>query len=427
LPQKCHSVLRAKKSVMATVAAVVFKHHEKNDGTFNVKIRIYHKFEKRYIDTTHFVSKQQLDSKYNIKDKLILKILDKTLDEYREAISQLDMKLEFFTCDGLRDYLKELNKDIDFIEFCTNHIEQLKRENRAGTSNTHRTVRNSLIDYFKRPSVSINEIHSNMLLSYERYLRSERTIKRVNQLGRTVITKEKGLSDSGLHNHMRDLRTLFNAACLYYNNEDLGLYKIKHYPFKRYKIGAAPLTKKRNITIEQVKAIRDCETPKESRAELARDLFMLSFYLCGMNAVDFYHLRNKDIKNGRIDYNRAKTKGRRRDNAFISIKLIDEAKPLLKKYIDVLPDRYTTYNGLNTALGDGMKDLRKITGIEDITFYWARHTFANIARNACRMSKDDVALALNHVDEGHRTTDIYISKDWKIVDEVQEKVVRLLG
>jgi integrase len=74
-----------------------------------------------------------------------------------------------------------------------------------------------------------------------------------------------------------------------------------------------------------------------------------------------------------------------------------------------------------------MKDLRKIIGIDDITFYWARHTFANTARNACRMSKDDVALALNHVDEGHRTTDIYISKDWKIVDEVQEKVVRLLG
>jgi hypothetical protein len=43
------------------------------------------------------------------------------------------------------------------------------------------------------------------------------------------------------------------------------------------------------------------------------------------------------------------------------------------------------------------------------------------------MSRDDVALALNHVDEGHRTTDIYISKDWKIVDEVQEKIVRLLG
>jgi len=42
------------------------------------------------------------------------------------------------------------------------------------------------------------------------------------------------------------------------------------------------------------------------------------------------------------------------------------------------------------------------------------------------MTKDDVALALNHLDEGHRTTDIYIDKDWGIVDEVQAGVIGLL-
>lgn len=42
------------------------------------------------------------------------------------------------------------------------------------------------------------------------------------------------------------------------------------------------------------------------------------------------------------------------------------------------------------------------------------------------MSKDDIALALNHVDEGNRTTDIYIAKDWKIVDDVQRKVMEKL-
>ena len=49
-----------------------------------------------------------------------------------------------------------------------------------------------------------------------------------------------------------------------------------------------------------------------------------------------------------------------------------------------------------------------------------------IARNDCRVSKDDVALALNHVDEGNRVTDIYIAKDWRIVDEVQDKVLKKL-
>ncbi|WP_239018537.1 site-specific integrase [Sphingobacterium corticibacterium] len=73
-----------------------------------------------------------------------------------------------------------------------------------------------------------------------------------------------------------------------------------------------------------------------------------------------------------------------------------------------------------------MEQLRKLTGIPELTLYWARHTFANTARNNCRMSKDDVTLALNHVDEGNRPTDIYIAKDWKIVDDVQRKVIAQL-
>lgn len=84
---------------------------------------------------------------------------------------------------------------------------------------------------------------------------------------------------------------------------------------------------------------------------------------------------------------------------------------------------YKFYEGLDSALSSGMIKLREITEIPEITFYWTRHTFAKTACNNCRMSKD-VALALNHIDEGHRTTDIYIAKDWRIVDEVQ--VVGLL-
>ncbi len=238
-----------------------------------------------------------------------------------------------------------------------------------------------------------------------------------------VIVEEKGLSDSGLYNQMRDLRTLFNAARNHYNNEDLGIYRIKHYPFKKYKVGSPPLTKKRNNTLEQVLAIRDCITKPESRTELAKELYMLSFYLCGMNAVDLYQLTQRDIRNGRVDYNRSKTESKRKDKAFISIKIVEEAKPLLEKYIGKFSLRYSSCECLNWALCKGMEQLRKLTGIPELTLYWARHTFANTARNDCRMSKDDVALALNHVDEGNRVTDIYIAKDWKIVDDVQRKVI----
>ena len=411
---------------MATVSAKVFDHHRKADGTYNVKICVQHKRLRKYLDTTHFVVRKQLPKDFKVKYPFIADKVEKQLRDYRKIISELDDRLEYFTAESLRDYLRDKDEDVDFIKFCNQHIERLRQEKRRGTANNHRKIRNSLVDYFNRSSVSIKESNSNMLMAYERYMRSKRTMTRINQLGNEVTTKEKGLSDSGLHNQMRDLRTLFTAARDHYNNEDLGIYRIKHYPFKKYKVGSPPLTKKRNNTLEQVLIIRDCVTKPGSRAELAKELYMLSFYLCGMNAVDLYQLTERDIRNGRVDYNRSKTEGKRKDNAFISIKIIDEAKPLLEKHIGKLSLRYSSYDCLNWALCKGMEQLRKLTGIPELTLYWARHTFANTARNDCRMSKDDVALALNHVDEGNRTTDIYIAKDWKIVDDVQRRVIAQL-
>jgi hypothetical protein len=173
-----------------------------------------------------------------------------------------------------------------------------------------------------------------------------------------------------------------------------------------------------------VKRIQEPPVKPGSRAELARDLFMLSFYMCGINAVDLYNCNEKNVQKGRLGYNRSKTKGRRKDNAFISIKIVDEAKPLFIKYLGKLNLRYANYKNLDSALSKGMKELCTMVGIHGITFYWARHTFANVARNVCRMSKDDIALALNHIDYGHSITDSYISKDWKIIDEVQINVIR---
>jgi hypothetical protein len=102
---------------------------------------------------------------------------------------------------------------------------------------------------------------------------------------------------------------------------------------------------------------------------------------------------------------------------------------LLEKYLGVLDIRYSNYKELDKALSIGLKQIAKsidTRGVKGITFYWGRHTFVNSARNDCRLRKDDVSLALNHIDLGHRTTDIYLSKDWKIVDEVQSKVIDLL-
>ena len=415
---------------MATVSAKVYEHPKKADGTYNVKIRVYHKEEKNFRHSSFPFPKTtrqgERKKEFSIKDPFVLEIVDKKLKDYRKTISELEERLDFFTEDSLRDYLKKIDEEIDFIKFCANYIKQEKDDGRDGSAANHRSVRNHLIDFFNRETVSINEIHFNMLVQFERYLKSERTITRINQLGKFVTTVSQPVSDTSLYNYMRDLRTLFNEALNHYNNEDLGIILIKHYPFKKYKVGSAPLTENRNNNLEEVIRIRDCKVLPNTRAELARDLYMLSFYLCGMNAVDLFKISTDDIRNGRVDYNRSKTKGKRKDRAFISIRIIDEAKPLLEKYIGKLSQRYSSRTTFNSALKHGMKKLRELSGVQVVTLYGARHTFANTARNDCRMSKDDVALALNHVDNGNRVTDIYIAKDWRIIDDVQNKVMQFL-
>ena len=45
------------------------------------------------------------------------------------------------------------------------------------------------------------------------------------------------------------------------------------------KVESPPITKKRNISIKLITKIRDCKTKRDSRAELAKELFML-FFIC---------------------------------------------------------------------------------------------------------------------------------------------------
>ncbi|MEH6306939.1 hypothetical protein RYH73_14900 [Olivibacter sp. CPCC 100613] len=87
--------------------------------------------------------------------------------------------------------------------------------------------------------------------------------------------------------------------------------------------------------------------------------------MCGMNAKDIHDLRDEDIINGRVEYNRSKTTGRRDDDAFISIKIVDEVKPLLDKYLNVLRDRYSTFENLDHALAKGMEQICRKFGWEE--------------------------------------------------------------
>jgi len=55
--------------------------------------------------------------------------------------------------------------------------------------------------------------------------------------------------------------------------------------------------------------------------------------------------------------------------------------------------------------------------------YTARHSWATIARNKCKISKSDVDECLNHVTSENKLADVYIGKDWSFVDDANRKVL----
>ena len=67
-----------------------------------------------------------------------------------------------------------------------------------------------------------------------------------------------------------------------------------------------------------------------SRVQMARDCFILSFCLMGMNSVDMYMATK--LEKGVLKYKRAKTKDRRADEAYIEVKIHPFIKPLMKRY-----------------------------------------------------------------------------------------------
>ncbi len=419
---------------MATFKICTFKHQQRADKTYPVSIRVTWKRKSAYVKTEYRVVKRQLTRNFEIKDSFILRELNNRIADYEELmVKKLGRKIEYYSAKDLADFFvkQTTNKggEIDFVEFSRKHVSNLKSSYR----HIFNATLNALIDFTGTERIFISEITSKFLVSFENYLKTERRIIRKDQFGRETKTKKPPSSDLTVRNYTSNIRTLFNAAIAEFNDEDKGDIVIMHYPFRKYKVKPLPVTRKRNLSVEEVRKIISVEDKVlTQRAIVARDVFLLSFMLVGMNTADLYDLPADAIKEGRITYRRVKTMDRRSDQAEISIKIEPEVQALINKYRGVekafsFSSLYSSKEIFNANVNKGLKVVAVAAVLKvPLSTYYARHSWASIARNDCRISKDDVHFALNHVDEKTKITDIYIARDWSIIDDANRKVLDLV-
>lgn len=220
--------------------------------------------------------------------------------------------------------------------------------------------------------------------------------------------------------HLRNIRAVFNWCIM---NEIT-----TNYPFARFKIKHEN-TAKRSLTVEQLRTLRDY--PCEEFQKQYRDIFMLMFYLIGINAVDLLNLTEKNLVGDRIEYVRAKT-GKR-----YSVKVEPEAMEIIERYkgkrylINPL-DHYKNHldwlhhsNDAIKSIGKKFKAGQKTTGNElfpGLSSYWSRHTWGTLAAEI-DTPIDVIAHALGHSIPGFDVTSIYIRFNEKKVDKANRAVI----
>lgn len=228
-------------------------------------------------------------------------------------------------------------------------------------------------------------------------------------------------SANGRAMYFRCIRAVFNDAI----DDDV----TSSYPFRKFKIRKDP-TAKRSLTVEQLRMLMNY--PCDEWQVQYRDMFMLMFFLIGINAVDLFNAKADAVVNGRLEYVRAKT------HKPYSIKVYPEAMEIIegyrgKKFLLNICEKRSNYKDYLHRMGDALKDIgpyvrqglggRKIRQplFPKISQYWCRHTWATIAAEL-EIPKETIAAGLGH-DLGNPTTSIYINFDMKKVDEANRRVI----
>ncbi len=236
---------------------------------------------------------------------------------------------------------------------------------------------------------------------------------------------DQGIRQNSRNVYYRNIRSVFNRAI----DDEV----TTAYPFRKFKL-KKQTTKKRSLTIDELRTLRDY--PVEDWQKKYVDLFFLMFYLIGINAADLLPAKRKQVRNGRLEYERAKTyKG-------YSIKIEPEAQAIIDRYkgkdhLLSFCDEHADYKYVLQRLSKVLKTIGpyQVKGrggkhhheplFPELSQYWCRHTWATIAAEL-DIPKETIAAALGH-DMGNTTTAIYINFNQKKVDEANRRVIDFLN
>ena len=394
---------------MITFKLTIRKEKMKADKTWTVFIQVIYRRNRKFLPTSMSVTKKDLTASYKIKNRQILDRGEELIREYRHKADMLNLELNDMDINEVVDFItrKQENTGLNFTKYSEKWLDEAEIK---GVKNYQSAI-NALKKHFNRDNILFSDITVNSMKAFEKSLADR---PRAQSLYTNCIVK------------------IFNDGRDYYNDEDNDIIRIKH-SLRKYIAPRQNVAQKRALSVSDIISIinlpyLDTLTREgcPCRRDMAKDCFVMSFCLMGMNSVDMYNA--KDFDGETLTYERTKTKDRRSDNALIAVKVHPFIRQLIEKYkgkdyLFTFRKRYSSASDFNRALNIGLKEIGRELNIDNLQFYSARHSMATIAVNDVGISKYVVNDMLNHVEPSMKVTDLYIKKDFTAINEANFRLI----
>ena len=387
----------------------------RKDGTFSVALRVTYQRKSKFFFLNRHCSRADWDEKsgrfqksfpgYKQENDILLTYERRASDALR-AMERDGIAFSFDRFERAVFADVQTGGTTTLVGYISSIVDDLTKAGNAGNAAVYHGLHNAVRQF--KPRSVFSDMDTGWLSRFEKWM-----------------TVERKTSGGGLSVYMRTLRAVCKRAI------KEGLMPEVWYPFRAYSLAHLKSGKaKKSAGLEFVRALEGF-VPVDAIGELARDLFLFSFYLRGMNLADIAELTAANIQGGRVVYTRKKT-GR-----VYSVALSEKAAAIAAKYagktgfiFPIYPPEKKTgkqlidrRKHLSAQINAALREIAAALGysIPGLSFYTARHTYADSLKKA-GVSVEVISQALGHADV--RTTDNYLKS---FGDDVLDEADKLLG
>lgn len=309
-----------------------------------------------------------------------------------------------FTSDDVVKKFQETAAGHSFSGFTKGVINQLERLGKVRTAETYTATLNSFMRFRGGDDVMLEEVSSDLMMEYEAFLKSN------------------GVTMNTISFYNRILRAVYNRAV------EKGLVAQGN-PFRHVYTGIDK-TVKRAIPLKAIRRMKELDLSLKPNLDLARDMFLLSFYMRGMSFIDMAYLKKTDLRNGILSYRRRKT------GQPMFIRWEKCMQEILDKYppnetghllpIIKLPgNEREQYRNMQRLVNNKLKEISAKAGLQtNLTMYVTRHSWASIAKSQ-RIPLSVISEGMGH--DSENTTQIYLaSLDNSTIDKANKTILKKL-